>query len=368
MGTRDVFRRAFTLLELMVVVTLIAIVLGVLIPVIGESREHARRTQCVNNLKQIGLGIQNYEDVRKEVCPAYLTSDNSPRAEPRDGPSWAIVVLALLDQINWYDFYDFTEPLSSDLVGPLVPNLRYIEPGQTPPPNVPMIHIPDHPTARRISIPTYFCPTRRSPPQLTANGAASVGDYASVSRADLMPLDPQQPRTWDAAMLACRVFNASKQEAMIDGIRLGPADFRAMTRFQDITDGLSQTLLIGEKAVRADRFGGHRTDPAKSIQPDQQDGTYYYGGLGVENDLADLRAPGAIAYWSRRLAPAGTERTLPRNPREDDPANRFGGWHPGVTLFVAADGSIKTIGHGGSNRVLQTLGCRNDGSPAEAGS
>jgi hypothetical protein len=59
---------------------------------------------------------------------------------------------------------------------------------------------------------------------------------------------------------------------------------------------------------------------------------------------------------------------LPGNPREEDPANRFGGWHPDVTLFVAADGSIKTIAHGGSDRVLQKLGCRSDRCSAEAGS
>jgi hypothetical protein len=69
-----------------------------------------------------------------------------------------------------------------------------------------------------------------------------------------------------------------------------------------------------------------------------------------------------MAFWSRRLAPAiSTERVLPLKPRLEDPRNRFGSWHPGVTMFALGDGSTRAINNAASLVVLQRLGCRNDG-------
>lgn len=352
-------RRAFTLMELMVGVTLLAILMGLLIPAIQHSRESARKAQCVNNLKQIGLGIQNFHDIRQEICPAYLTTDNGPSAEPRDYAVWVVIVIPYMEQSDWFELFDLAEPLGSDLVGPLFPASR---PGDYGHPRA-AYHSPDHPTARRLSASTFFCPTRRGPPQLTVNGQASVGDYACVSRADGVAVNPLQPRTWDAAMLPSRCFNASKTVAIINGVELEPGEYRALTNFASVTDGLSNTIFAGEKGVRADRWGGDKTDFSNTIRSDQQDGTYYYGGLGVRNDMADLREPGAIAYWSRRLVPESSSTPLlPRKSRSDNPENRFGGWHSGVTYFLLGDGSAIELSNATSNRVLQQMGCRNDQS------
>ena len=82
----------------------------------------------------------------------------------------------------------------------------------------------------------------------------------------------------------------------------------------------------------------------------------------MTNHLANLRAPGAIAYWSRRLAPdPQTPSMLARNGQRDDPANRFGGWHPGVTLFLKGDGGAGAVNNAVSSRVMQRFGCRNEG-------
>lgn len=70
----------------------------------------------------------------------------------------------------------------------------------------------------------------------------------------------------------------------------------------------------------------------------EQDGTFYYG------NLSDLHAPGAIAYWSRRLAPAYSgERLIADRPMLENPQNRFGGWHPDVTMFLLGDGSARAL-------------------------
>jgi hypothetical protein len=138
-----------------------------------------------------------------------------------------------------------------------------------------------------MSMPLFFCPTRRQPPAVTVDGSCSVGEYACISIAGLTASPKDEPRRWDAAMLPSRSF------------WLG--NIRSMTTFADVTDGLSHTAFIGEKAVHRDRLGGNKANFAWTERAAEQDGTFYYGKGG---NLADLNAPGAIAYWSRRLAPA----------------------------------------------------------------
>jgi hypothetical protein len=218
----------------------------------------------------------------------------------------------------------------------------------------------DHRLVREASIPTYVCPARRETPQLTANGMCSVGDYANVSRADAGGgIVAGQPRTWDGAMLVSKVFNTAAGTQVIQGISLGTGDFRAMTSFADVVDGLSYTAFIGEKAVHRDRLGGNRGNFALTTLAGEQDGTYYHGS-GAHTP-ASLAAPGVIAYWSRRLAPSpdGWPLISP-NPDRDDPANRFGSSHPSFSYFVMGDGSVRSVNHDTSSAVLQRLGSRND--------
>jgi hypothetical protein len=113
--------------------------------------------------------------------------------------------------------------------------------------------------------------------------------------------------------------------------------------------------------VHADRLGGNRRDFALTAQSSEQDGTYYYGG-GLHRPES-LTEPGVIAYWSRRLAPASPDdAVLPGSPAKDDPENRFGSWHVGRSFFLMGDGSMQPMAHSTSSRVLQQLGCRNDGA------
>lgn len=101
-------RRGFTLIELLVVIAIIAILIAILLPAVQQAREAARRTQCRNNLKQIGIAIHNYMDVNRFLPPG-ASVDLSVTATGNNG-SWGVHgrILPYLEQANLYDEVDLT--------------------------------------------------------------------------------------------------------------------------------------------------------------------------------------------------------------------------------------------------------------------
>ncbi len=109
--------RGFTLIELLVVIAIIAILIALLLPAVQQAREAARRTQCKNNLKQMGLALHNYMDVAGRLPPAgihnvgILAGTFSSRADSTSfGPSWIVLSLPYFEQANLYAQYNFNGP------------------------------------------------------------------------------------------------------------------------------------------------------------------------------------------------------------------------------------------------------------------
>ncbi len=198
-------RTGFTLIELLVVIAIIAILVSLLLPAVQQAREAARRTQCRNNLKQMGLAVHNYHDVHNRLPM------NDPNGTLTSVSTFTII-LPHIDQANAFQLYDFTKSNSA------LANAAVV--GQ--------------------SIPTYLCPSApiRRPVPISGcdftpgvSVARAAGTYAASSGSG----DP-----WGPTPTATPPVPANNG-AITNG-KSGAISFR------DLTDGLSNTLVIGESS------------------------------------------------------------------------------------------------------------------------
>ena len=115
-------RRGFTLIELLVVIAIIAVLIALLLPAVQQAREAARRTQCKNNLMQIGLALQNYM-LGHEVLPPGTQNATGPIVSKEDVTqyhmNWIVQILPYLEQQNVYNHIDFTQSVYSPANSPV---------------------------------------------------------------------------------------------------------------------------------------------------------------------------------------------------------------------------------------------------------
>ncbi|MBX3437839.1 MAG: DUF1559 domain-containing protein [Planctomycetaceae bacterium] len=215
-------RRGFTLIELLVVIAIIAILIALLLPAVQAAREAARRTQCKNNLKQIGLALHNYHDVYNMFPPGWVFDPNrDPAAFAGNMWGWGAFILPMLEQGNLYEQCNFNRGFP----GGVASGGGHVLEGDPT--------VTHGPETQALAV--YRCPTDRGFGMVTqrwpGNGIAVFGarsNYAGVNGG--LFVDQVAGRTLDA------------QGGTFGGnSRIG---------LRDITDGTSNTVVVGERLFK----------------------------------------------------------------------------------------------------------------------
>ncbi|MFM9117036.1 MAG: DUF1559 domain-containing protein [Planctomycetota bacterium] len=209
-------RTGFTLVELLVVLAIIGIMVALLLPAVQAAREAARRTSCTNNMRQLGIALHLYHDVQQTFPSGWLGTDPATRLPDVSGPTgwaWASMVLPYLEQKN---------------VSESVVNF-----------NLPLL-APQNDTARTLFLPVFRCPS--DPGQTTFN----LGDED----------DPNTIITRLAMSNYIGVFGTTELEDC-EGLPIGQICYgngafqhQQGVKNADFLDGLSNTLLVGERSSR----------------------------------------------------------------------------------------------------------------------
>jgi prepilin-type N-terminal cleavage/methylation domain-containing protein len=348
-------RQGFTLVELLVVIAIIGILVALLLPAIQAAREAARRTQCKNNLKQLGIACQLHHDTYKFLpsggwgdwwvgCPDQGAGKSQPG-------SWAYSLLPFIEETAAAGLgqgYKCSDPNSRAAIGRMV----------------------------AIPVSTFYCPTRRAaqpypqgsrplrnydPPPFGAKSdyAGNIGGhYTDVGMdTDVGPssLEEGESRTYTGWKFSGDAFIAKirlNKYPQFDGLT-GVIFQRSEIKIKQITDGTTYTYLLGEKNLDA----AHYDDGV----PGNDDQSMYNG-----HDKDNLRS--AFVWY-----PGFENQGRPICPAVPDTAGNvfrewnFGGPHPGGWIALFCDSSVRFLSYDIKPDIHQNFGNRKDGNIVDLG-
>ena len=286
----------FTLVELLVVIAIIGVLVGLLLPAVQTAREAARRSQCTNNLKQIGLALHGYHDARRELPPLCLKPSSSVSTDPDwNVPAWAwsALILPYMEQVDIYDRLKVgTQSLSTTGADTTIR------------------------AGLSTAIPTFLCASDAAP-KTTSDKSVGV----ALGRSSYPAVNSN----------AINVKNGGSQAiGAFPGPWPHPTDTTRKPRpFKDITDGLSKTFFIGERSYQ------HPYDLATTSNY-----TTWPGVTEPEQNVSTWRGlfeiGGATQYALNEL-PSAAGGSSWYHP------NWFRSLHPGGGDFGMGDASVRFI-------------------------
>ena len=349
--------KAFTLVELLVVIAIIGTLVGLLLPAVQSARESARRSSCTNNLRQLPLAFHNYESARKMLPPLKrLFSGTIANCEPNMAHrSWAPDVLPYLEETalmssynlsrNWWENEDGSAP-SGGTAGVL-------DEGVT-----------GNRALVRTQLPVLQCPSTPMPNRIqdkidTPRKTGACGDYFLVAGTGTAFKTLASLPDWPAGALpgATETWNGC-----------GASATRPRSTFAKISDGLSKTILLAECAGREDVYRDRTRYPANADS--------------VSGNAACARAQGGA--WATNDNPYGfgekssgwcgtstgsvTAGPIPTSLMKVNGSNEWGwliyAFHTGGANVAMADGSVQFVSEDTSVQILGQLATRAGGESA----
>jgi prepilin-type N-terminal cleavage/methylation domain-containing protein len=317
-------RHGFTLIELLVVIAIIAILIALLLPAVQQAREAARRTQCKNNMKQMGLALHNYHDVALQFPPAMLSSGRYNSAAYYSGNTriknvtgWQML-LPYMDQAPLYNQFNF--------------NLSSVVSNHYSLPEEPLL--PANEALVTTAIPMLECPSH---PESGPTGAASgsspyirTGDYRRTSYLFSTGVFTDYNAPW---LLYKRDF------------RQGAFGNDGAARIRDITDGTSNSFLVGEA------WGGGLYKTSTHYGP--------WGLAGIHTSVHGrvpahgVASTSSVGCTNQRLDECyyssnypilyGINADYSQNGTGRQYAWGFGSGHTGGAQFLLGDGTVRFI-------------------------
>jgi prepilin-type N-terminal cleavage/methylation domain-containing protein/prepilin-type processing-associated H-X9-DG protein len=306
-------KRGFTLIELLVVIAIIAVLISLLLPAVQSAREAARRAQCVNNLSQIALALNNYESAHYAFPPGVINTtgpiDNIAKGLHYN---WITQLLPYFEQKSAQRHFNFN-------VG---------------------LYEPHNITVRGVTISTINCPSDGGSwrGMASANSKIATSSYAA---------------------------NYHDTEAPIDKTNNGVFYLNSATRLEDIQDGSSYTIFVGEHKAASDlgwasgtsatlRNTGHAVNSSSGFPP----------VFGVDGSLSeDPKSAGAMDpdNEAEPVAPKKNETPEQARQRIQRICGGYSSFHPGGANFCFGDGSVRFLKNSMSTIVFNRLGNRADG-------
>ncbi len=320
-------RSGFTLVELLVVIAIIGVLVGLLLPAVQSAREAARRTQCLNNLKQIGLAFHNYQDANGQLPNGSRDGDERLdsyaccRSRTVSGWNWCFQILPYMEESGIYNL----APAAED---PTPPDLGRYHPKEN--------------LVAQQAVAMYYCPTRRAP---AAYGSGKF--YRSDYVGNAGQREPGSIQSGSSTGTKGTVVRGGTDTVTIERIR----------------DGSSKTLLVGEKALHPDEFGTDGGDNEMWNNNGWDTDSVRHGGGMLSNGntyglppLPDMKAP---------HREGGRWITV-----RDEGGNNWGQWHPyfgsshsGGAAFCMADGAVRLVNFDVEGRIFRAASLTNDGDP-----
>jgi len=309
-------RNGFTLIELLVVIAIIAILIALLLPAVQQAREAARRTQCKNNLKQIGLAMHNYHDVYGRFPPSevhtreFLAGANNNWGDQTS--NWAVYLMPYIDQANAYNQIDFTLKYNSTTnpaTGAAVGNLD----------------------ALGKAYPAYLCPSNPVGPNQKHSGQFHIIHYFVTGWGANEPPGGRARHKW-------AIGDSSNIQ------HKGIAWYNGSARIADITDGTTNQIAVGEVRGYAPRC----LNQMASLRD--------WRGMRWEVSTGTNMPINGVHRYAGECGDVVNEGTCP-NCRWENMAS----FHTGGTQVLLADGSTRFASENIDTTLFRQLGSIGDG-------